>query len=112
MAKTNCDWCATLTKPQKLIDSLAYQTADLLCSCLLANEAYAADAAGRPKRTWLFVWEKRALLDIDEYRKRKTSIPINSWTVSFLETNLENIKNDLPIDWDLRSARERRESND
>lgn len=94
----------------KLVDDLAYQTAELLCSVLLTQEGVYTELGKRERRPWLYIWEKRALLALEEYRKRKTSKPLNNWTVSFLLTNLENIKNDTPIDWNLRAAREKREA--
>lgn len=93
-----------------LIDDIAHETAELLVSTLLTHEGAISESSGMPRRTWLYIWEKNALLALDRYMQRKTAKPINSWTVNFLLTNIDNIKYDRPIDWNLREAREKREA--
>lgn len=94
-----------------LIDDLAHETAELLVSTLLTYEGAISESSGFPRRTWLYIWEKNALLALDRYMQRETAKPINLWVMNFLLTNLDNIKYDRPIDWNLKAAREKREAN-
>jgi hypothetical protein len=84
----------------KISDDLALYSSQLLSSVLLR-------AYEEPRR-WLYIWEKNLLLAVHAYREAGGECPLDSWTVHFLELNLDAIKNDREVDFNLRADTLRR----
>lgn len=87
-------------------DQLAHGAAEILASALL--RAY------EEQRWWLYIWEQELLLGLQRYRDEGGDIPLNSWTMHFLQMNLPAIQADFKaggnsrMDYNLKADTERR----
>jgi hypothetical protein len=77
-------------------DNLARACASMLASLPVAH------MGGRRQ---LYIWEVEAFLALHAYREAGGRVPLNDWTMTFLRVNIDALRADLPVNWNLRDAK-------